>query len=151
MMSMSRSDQDDDLSLAIRTLRSNGSSIVFARNGRIVHEDNGRGVSCYVRALESKRESLKKSALADTIAGRAVALLSVYAGIKLAYADTISQGAAEILVHHRIPFTYSRIVPVILNRNKTDQCPFEKMISNLQDPENVFLCLTQALRTKDMA
>jgi hypothetical protein len=141
---MNRAEEDGDLDLAIRTLQSNGSSIVFARDQRIIYQSNGRGVSSYVHALESQREALRQSALADTIAGRAVALLSVYAGIKLAYAETISEGAMEILAYHGIPFAFAKKVPKILNRTKSDQCPIEKLVSDIQDPEAVFLSLTKA-------
>jgi len=141
---MNGAEEDGDLGLAIRTLQSNGSSIVFTRGHRIIYQSNGRGVSSYVYALESQREALRQSALADTIAGRAVALLSVYGGIKLAYAETISEGAMEILAHHGIPFAFGRKVPKILNRSKSDQCPIEKLISDIQDPEAVFLRLTKA-------
>jgi len=135
-----------DLDLAVRTLRSNSSSIVFAKNGRILYECMGKGVSCYLGAIESQDGSLRNAALADTVTGRAVALLSAYAGIKIAYAEIISQGAIEVFTSYGIPFIYGRKVPIILNSNKTEQCPFERLVSDIRDPEKAFLKLTQAPR-----
>jgi hypothetical protein len=131
---------------AIRLLRLHGSSIVLMKDWKIVHESKAKGIVPYIEVIESQGHSLKGAALADRIAGRAVALLSAYIGVDLAYAETVSEGALEVFANHNIPIRYDKRVPMILNRDKNGQCPFERIVSDVYDPEEAFQRLMQAIK-----
>ena len=133
------------LDIAISLLRLDSSSIVLVKDSKVVYESKAKGIVPYVEAIESLGHSRRGAALADRIAGRAVALLSAYIGVNLVYAETISEGALDVFVNHKIPCKYDKKVPMILNRDKTNQCPFEQAVSDLDDPQEAFRRLVQAI------
>jgi hypothetical protein len=135
-----------DLDMAIETLRSHGSAMVLVKNNNIICESSAAGIAPYVQAIQSLGNSSRGAALADKIVGRASALLSVYARIQSAYAETISEGAIKIFTQHNVTCRYGKKVPLILNRQMTDQCPFEHLVSDILNPEDAFLQLVQATR-----
>ena len=135
------------LETATRLLQLHNSSIVLVKDAKVLYESKAKGILPYIEAIESLGHSLTGAALADRIAGRAAALLSAYIGVSLAYAETISEGALEVFANHKIPCKYDKKVPMILNRDKTNQCPFEHAVSNLQNPQEAFQRLKQAIRT----
>jgi hypothetical protein len=134
------------LETATKLLQLHNSSIVLVKDAKVLYESNAKGIFPYVEAVESLGHSLKGAALADRIAGRAAALLSAYVGVSLAYAETISEGALEVFAKHKIPCKYDKKVSMILNRDKTNQCPFEHAVSDLQNPQEAFQRLKQATR-----
>lgn len=73
--------------------------------------------------------------MADTVVGKAVATLFVYANINSVYATMISKPAYDYLKQHDVDVFYKTIVPNILNRDKTDICPMEKAVQNIEDPD----------------
>jgi len=119
--------------------------MVLVKNGKVIYVSEAPGIAPYVQAIQSLSNSIRDAALADKIAGRAAALLSVYARIRVAYAETISEGAIEIFAAHSIPCKYGKRVPMILNRNMDSQCPFERMVSNTRNPEEAFLRLARTI------
>jgi hypothetical protein len=137
-----------DLDLAIETLRSCTTSLVLVKHGKTIYVSEAVGITPYVHAIQSLGNSIVGAALADKTAGRAAALLSVYAGISAAYAETISEGAIEIFALHGIPCKYGKRVLMILNRNMDAQCPFERIVSESRNPEDAFLRLAQAISVR---
>jgi len=74
----------------------------------------------------------------DKTVGRAAAWLYVYGNAKYVYADTISKPAIKILEKHNIKYEYKNLVSEIPNKNKTDICPFEKLIKNVKDETTAY-------------
>jgi len=136
----------DDLDLAKRTLHTHDSSIVFVKNGAVVFENKTRGIAGYVEAIEAAGEALRGVVLADRVAGRAAALLTLYAGGVAVYADIMSEGAVEIFQRHNIPFKYGERVPKILDKHMEGQCPFERAVQDVHDPEEAFTRLVHQVR-----
>jgi len=63
----------------------------------------------------------------DKIVGQAVALLAAYLKAQEVYGAMGSELAAKALEKHEIKFYFQKIIPNILNRDKTDLCPMEKL------------------------
>lgn len=139
------------LDFAIRTLRKHGSSIVLVKNSKVLYESKANGILPYVEAIRLLGDSLTDAVLADRIVGRAAALLSLHIRIKLAYAMTISEGALEIFANNDVPCRFDNKVPMVLNKNRTGQCPFELAVSNIHDSETAYRRIVQTIDAMKIA
>jgi hypothetical protein len=70
---------------------------------------------------------LVAASAADKIVGVAAAKLCVYTGLVSVFAVTISEAGIRVLEDNNIVCLFERKVSNILNRSKTDVCPFEKL------------------------
>ena len=116
----------------------NGLSFAIVKNGEVLSTSNEQGVRPFFDAVTSLGQTLNGAAVADQIIGKAVAMLCVYAGIESVYTRMISEPAVKSLAEAAIPVSSDRTVPVILNRDGTGWCPFEKLTRNLDTPVEVF-------------
>ena len=123
----------DDLNLAKRTLHEEGLSLVVAKNGRLLFKSKSHGVGDMLAMIDELGTLTESASLADSIVGRAAALLCVYSKIAAVYGATMSEGAASILTAKGIHHEYGTLVPRILNRQKTDNCPFDKAVTGIED------------------
>ncbi len=79
--------------------------------------------------------------LADKIVGKAAAMLMVKAKVKNVFTHTISTHGKEYLENHNINVSYDEVIPYIINRDKTDICPMEKTVKDIDDFELGFVML----------
>jgi hypothetical protein len=127
-------DASDDLNLAKRTLYEEELSLVVAKNGRVLFKSKSRGVSDLLSMIDKVGPLAEGASLADSVVGRAAALLCVYSKIIAVYGVNMSEGAVSILKSSGIRFEYRNLVPKILNREKNDICPFDKAVFGIDDP-----------------
>lgn len=80
----------------------------------------------------------------DKIVGRGAALLAVYLRAQAFYGKTGSKLARKILKKSKIKFYFQKTVPSILNKKKTDLCPFEKLSLN-KTPKQFYNSLKKQL------
>jgi len=128
----------DDLTTAKQRLKEKELSLVFVRDSKVIFETNVEGLRGFVQAIETLSDSLAKSSIADRIVGKAAALLCAYCRAKTVFASTMSQSGLKTLETHRIPSEFESLVPTILNRKKTDRCPFEKLVENTTNPKEAY-------------
>ena len=124
----------DDLDLAKRTLREEDLSLALAKNGRILFKSKSHGASDLLAMISDIGSLADGSSLADSIVGRAAALLCVYSKIIAVYGANMSEGALAVLNASGIGCEYGNLVPKILNRKKNDICPFDKAVLGIEDP-----------------
>lgn len=128
----------DDLTAAKQRLKEKELSLVFVRDSKIIFETNVEGLRGFAQAIETLGDSLTKSSIADRIVGKAAALLCAYCKAKSVFAFTMSQSGLKTLKMHKIPGEFGNLVPTILNRKKTDRCPFEKLVQGIADPKEAY-------------
>jgi len=96
-------------------------------NGDIIYISKKSGVEGlldFIRQYGKKYEGL---IIFDKIVGQGVALLAAYLGAKEVYGITGSRLAAKNLEKFKIKFYFEKTIDNILNKNKTDLCPLEKL------------------------
>ena len=96
---------------------------------------------CYTRRSDNTDEDQKAYAVADTVVGKAAALLFVKCKIKCVYAETLSEKGERILRLYGLDFEYGTLAKCIINRAGTDICPMEKAVEDTDDPEEAYLLL----------
>ena len=128
----------EDLELAKSHLFDEGSSLVIVKKGKVIFETKKQGITGFLEAIETFEENLVSSSIADKIVGVAAAMLCVYSGISSVFAITISESGMKLLKENNIHYEFSKKVNKILNRTKTNVCPFEKLAMNSINPENAY-------------
>jgi len=135
----------DDLDLAKRTLREEELSLAVAKDGKVLFRSKSHGVSDLLAMISDIGRLAEGSSLADSIIGRAAALLCVYSKIVAVYGANLSEGAMSVFKANDIKCEYGTLVPKILNRKKNDICPFDKAVLGTNDP-NIALDRLRSLR-----
>ncbi len=80
---------------------------------------------------------------ADSIVGRAAALLYVRAMPEYLYAQTLSKGGAAILEKNGILFSYRTLTESIVNREGTGPCPMDDAVSMTNDPDEAYVLIKE--------
>ena len=137
----------DDLSLAKQALFTGGFTLVAAKGGKVLFKSKSHGVSDMLAMIDELGTLTEDASIADSVVGRAAALLCVYSKIVAVYGARMSEGAVSILKARGIQYQAGTLVPRILNRDKTDICPFDKAVLGTEDPA-VALQRLKALKLK---
>ena len=124
----------DDLTVAKQALLNSDLSLVLAKNGKLFFKSKSHGVSDLLTMIRDLGQQTEGASLADSIVGRAAALLCIYSKIVAVYGETMSEGGASVLERNGVRYEFGKLVPKILNRRKDDICPFDKAVSGVLDP-----------------
>ena len=128
----------NDLETARNNLRRKALTLAIVKNGEALFETRSHRISGFLNAVENLGDQLGNASLADKVAGKAVALLCVYAGISAVYAETLSGKAKIVLEKNGIHTDWKELVDNILDLNRSDVCPFEKAAEKISNPDDAF-------------
>jgi hypothetical protein len=117
-----------DPELAKLRLKERDLTLVIVKEGKIIFETKSQGVRGFLQAIEKLGKRLAASSVADKIVGAAAAMLCAYSRVSSVFAVTISEEGIKVLENNNIVYQFENQVPNILNHDKTDICPFEKLV-----------------------
>ncbi len=109
-------------------------------NKKKIYRSKKSGVKGLLDFIKRHGKRYKNIIIFDKIVGQGVSLLAVYLRAGAVYGKTGSKLAAKTLGKFKIKFYFQKTVTNILNREKTDLCPLEK-ISFAKSPEKFYNCL----------
>ncbi len=127
-----------DLDIAKTELYEENLTLAIVKNSEVLFETKNHRISGFLDAVEKLGTNLEGASLADRVAGKAIALLCVYAKIKEVYAAVLSRKAQAVFEQNKIRVQWRELVDNVLNANKTGVCPFEKAATNISDPEKAY-------------
>jgi hypothetical protein len=127
-----------DLDTAKSRLYGEDLTLVVVKNGEVLFETDSHRISGFLGAIEQLDARLEGASVADRVAGKAVALLCVYAGISEVYAEVLSRKAKAMFEEHGIRHEWKKLVDNILDLNRSGVCPFEKAVADISDPEAAY-------------
>lgn len=127
-----------DQILAQNKLHQGKYSCVVVKDGEIIMTSYDKGIKPVFSKLLENENALEGAILADKVVGKALALLSLFAGIKSVYGYVISDCAKSTLENNGVDVEYDKIVPYIMNIDGTDKCIMEKLVDNIEDPKEAF-------------
>jgi hypothetical protein len=136
----------NDLEIAKKYLLTDSLTLVAARNGKILLKLTDRGVSGLYHAVIDPDRPLKNSYVADKVVGKGASFLMVTTKIAGLYSNVISRSAAVILKKYNITFTCQNLADNILNRNKTDLCPVERLCLEIEEPQQALSAIAAFLK-----
>jgi hypothetical protein len=130
--------RDRDLELAKLRLKDRDLTLVIVKEGKVIFETRSQGVGGFLQAIEKLGKRLVASGVADKIVGAAAAMLCVYSEVSSVFAVTISEEGIRVFEDNDIIYQFENEVPNILNHDKTDICPFEKLVIGSKDPKEAY-------------
>ncbi|MDE7076718.1 MAG: DUF1893 domain-containing protein [Clostridia bacterium] len=130
-----------DLQIAKNNLA--GHTICLCKDGNCLYSDK-RGIAPMVNFI-GRGDDLSGYSVADTVVGKAAALLFVKCGIRNVFARTLSEHGKKILVRYGIYYECEILTERIINREGTDTCPMEKAVMNTDDPVEAYIILKNKL------
>lgn len=107
------------------------------KNNELFFESNEQGIRPVINCLKKCRKKAQGAQAFDKVVGAAAALLFVFAEVSEVNGLVGSHGAVKILTEAGIKNNFKKIVPKILNKDKTDLCPMEKLSAG-KTPEEFF-------------
>jgi hypothetical protein len=128
-----------DLEIAKTELYEEQLTLAVVKNGQLLYSTKSHRISGFLEAIEKCGGILEGASLADRIAGKAVALLCVYAKIKEAYAAVLSRKAHIVFKQHHIGVHWNQMVETVLDASKEGLCPFEKAAESIVDPQKAYV------------
>lgn len=132
-----------DMDLARGVLAETDCSIVVVKNGDVLIKKKGDGIRPILEVIEELKEEIQGSIVGDRILGKASALLCRYSKIKGVYSPQATKTAIAVLIIAGIPSQIDEMIPYIKNRGGSDVCPFEKMLSGIDSPEEAYEILKE--------
>ncbi|MCH4153805.1 MAG: DUF1893 domain-containing protein [Saccharofermentans sp.] len=130
-----------DLKRAYESLE--GHSLVLCK-GDILITDDGRGISTLI-GLVHDGKSFDGFSAADTIVGKAAAMLFVKLGVTSVHAVVMSASAMRLFEYNSVIFEYDTITDLIVNRKGDGPCPMEAAVSDTFDVEQGICLLTRQI------
>ena len=107
---------------------------------KIVFQSKKEGIGGLVDFIKENDNKYKDIIIFDKIVGQGVALLAAFLNAQALYGKIGSKLAAETLEKFKIRYYFQKTVPNILNKEKTDLCPLEKL-SFSKTPEEFYQSL----------
>ena len=135
----------EDMDFAREVLTKNYCSIVVVKNGNVIIKKDGDVIQSILELIEELKEEIKDSVVGAINLGKTSALLCRYAKIKGVYSPQATKTAIAVLIIAGIPSQIDEMIPYIKNRNGSDDCPFEKMLLNIDSPEEAYKILKEKI------
>lgn len=136
-----------DLDAAKSRLYERNLTLTIVKKGAVLFETGSHRISGFLNAVEQLGAKLKGASVADKVAGKAVALLCVYAGISEVYAEVLSKKAKTVFEENEIHCEWKELVDNILDLNRSSVCPFEKTAVDISDPKRAYKAFKALLQS----
>lgn len=130
-----------DISLARKILSSEDYSIVVIRNEKILGHSKGDGIKPILKIIDELGKEIEGTVIGDRILGKASAFLCRYSKVRGVYSPQATKTAIAILIVGGIPCQADEMIPFITNRSGDGLCPFEKMLQDVESPEEAYKIL----------
>ena len=127
-----------DLDIAQSKLYEEKLTLTIVKNGVVLFETRSHRISGFLGAIEKLGNPLEGAAVADRVAGKAIALLCVYAKISDVYAEILSEKAKAVFEENSVRHKWKELVKNVLDLNKKGVCPFEKAAADISDPKDAY-------------
>ena len=124
-----------DLALAKEYLAGLGLRLVIVKDGETLWQSDSERVTELLAYARQATLDDYGACMADRIVGKAAALLAHLAGIRALYTPIVSEPAHRYLQSRGIYLEHDGLVPAILNEQGTDLCPLERLMTDIDDPE----------------
>lgn len=124
--------------MARKKLEKGDLSLCVVKEKEVVFESVTSGISGFLTVVEKLGRNLEGASVADKVAGRAVALLCVYAEVKAVYASVLSKKGKVVFEEHSVRHEWDQLVESVLDIDRVGPCPFEKLAIGISDPAKAY-------------
>lgn len=134
-----------DIEIAKNQLEEKNLTICVVKNKKIIYESQARGVYPLYKIYTQHKDEVKGASFADRVIGYGPAIILKALGIKALDTVIITHKALNLLTE--VPVIYERAVDHIMNREKTDYCPVEKIAMSYPTVERLIADIEDFLRS----
>ncbi|HOI46748.1 MAG TPA: DUF1893 domain-containing protein [Bacilli bacterium] len=114
----------------IELIQANKHSIVIEQKGNVIYQSNGFGLWPLYHYYK-KNNPYYPIDIYDKVTGTGAArLILAMENVHFVYSNVITKEAYELLSRRNIELKYEKMVDHILNKQKDDLCPVEKISKN---------------------
>jgi len=131
----------DAMARAIREVRSGRAQCVLILPDGEFLAERGRGVSPLLKLYDEHPSAMKGATVVDKVIGRAAASIAICGKAAHVHGELMSEDAAEFLTANGVSCSQTKMVPRILNQNRSGLCPLEKSVLGIEDPEKALNAL----------
>jgi Domain of unknown function (DUF1893) len=128
-------------------LEETGNSLMIYKQGELIFESDLKGIRPHLKAIDELGEKLEDSLMVDKILGRAAAFLVVYSRAAEAMAMIVSTPGKMVMEKYSLKFSYREEVPHIKLENGVIYCPFERMVQDIDDPDEAYRAIVEKMRS----
>ena len=139
----------NDLDRAKVVFHQKGLTLIIVKGSSILFETSSHMISGFLDAIELLGDKLEGASVADSVVGKAIALLFVHARIHHVYAEILSQKAKAVFEENGIAYEGKKLVDTILDANRSGLCPFEKAASEISNPKEGYEAFKALLQSLD--
>lgn len=113
------------------------SLVIYSHSKRLIAKKSSgvRELTKLIIEQEIDFKNTNELMIGDKVVGKASALLLLKLKPIFIYGSIMSENAKKVFENRGIEIKWSDIVPNILNRDKIDICPLEKLVLNTNSPE----------------
>lgn len=115
----------------LKTLNDNKLSLLV-RNHGVTTQHGQRGIQDLLELIQKDPNRLKGAVCADKIIGKAAASLMIVGGVKEVRTNIICEDAKKLLEQNGVKIVADTVVPMILNRDQSGQCPMDSKLVGVQ-------------------
>lgn len=135
----------DNIKARATAMVKNGeATCVVVRDNKIISKASARGISHIIDLYDNG--ILKDSFVADSIVGKAAAMIFALAGVKECYGKTVSRSAASYLAKNNITITCGETTQYIENRSGDGMCPMEETVKDVYNSKEALDLLRKKVR-----
>lgn len=128
---------------AIKMIEKGVKTCVIIKDGKITYAESPKGIAHIITLYESGM--LKDAFVADTVIGKAAAMIFTLAGVSGCYGKTMSREALNRLNKYNIKASYSTLSENIINRKGDGICPMESAVMDIDDEEKAVVVLKETI------
>ncbi len=127
-----------DIEIAKKQLYSKQLTLAIVKNNKLIFQTDSHRISGFMHAIDILGFQLMGASVADRVAGKALALLCVYAGIREVYAEVLSKKAQVLFQENKVACQWGQLVDNVLDSDKNGVCPLEKAACEILDPKDSY-------------
>ncbi len=122
----------------INKINNNQATFIVVKNNDIIIEENYFGVISLIKHYQYLK-TLNDICIYDKLVGRGAALLISSLDIQYVYAKTVTSEAIDIITKNcYCELIYERKTMKILNKDRSDLCPIEKISKSIIDIDELY-------------
>lgn len=131
--------QSMDMNRLMELLHDSGATLVVESRDEVM-TFTCRGVKDLFELYTNHRELLQGARVADKVTGTGAgaAALMALGGVAEYHTDVISEKALSLLDRAGVAGMAEKVVPYIINRAGTGQCPLESLIGDIDNLEEIY-------------
>ena len=110
-------------------------NLIIIKKRKLIFKSSKKGMVPLLEAIENLGLSkLSNSIVIDKLVGKAAALIICFLKAREVQTKILSVKARDVLENYEIQHSSYTVIPKIMNKSGIDICPFEKAVSETQDP-----------------